>query len=106
MRWEASSLPELDLINNATVLQLQQSYTTVSLLHFHAAELCYLPCFKQCLLRADRLMHSNEPITVSLAHHESIFVNRRIDIVNWRIVYRHITYRRDLWGHRTHGIIK
>ena len=43
------SLLELDLINNGIVLQLQQSYTSVSLLHLHAAELCYLPCFKQCL---------------------------------------------------------
>ena len=61
--------PELDLINNATVLQLQQSYTPLSInaaLKFHAAELCYLPCFKKRLSRADRLrlMHSTEPITV------------------------------------------
>ena len=65
------SLPELDLVN--TILQLQQSYTSVSLLHFHAAELLQLFTLFQAAPIACRQADYRP-----LAHHESTFIDRRI----------------------------
>ena len=63
-----SSLPELYLVN--TILQLQQSYTSVSLLHFHAAELLQLFTLFQAAPIACRQANYRP-----LAHHESTFID-------------------------------